>query len=402
MKKIATLALCMLTLATAGAQKATVDKANKLAGKTDQITEARALIQEAIANPETANDARTYFTAGKIEWDAYDKIDAISMVNPGDPRIDPLEMGKELVNGYNYFMKVLPLDSLPNAKGEVKPKYSKDIVNKVAAKHEDFFRAGANLFNAKDYYPAAYEAFMIYGDLPEAKYLGKKAPVVPDSVRSTSYFNAGLCAWSANKLPEAAKAFKAARLSGYDKPECYIYELAAYQNLQRDSTLAAKMHDNIVNVSKAGFEKFGMSQPVFMSNLIQSMIDENKTADALATLDQAIASNPDVAALYGLRAFVYNHDGKDDQSVADYRKAAATPGCDFETMKQAANKIIRVGIQKLNDADPTDGNLRNSIKNDYFIAAKNIAEAADAMEPGDPTIANILDNINYSLETYFK
>lgn len=56
MKKILTFALCLAAAGSISAQKQVVDQANKLAGKNDKITEARDLIKQAAANPETQND----------------------------------------------------------------------------------------------------------------------------------------------------------------------------------------------------------------------------------------------------------------------------------------------------------------------------------------------------------
>ncbi|MDE7343374.1 MAG: hypothetical protein K2N19_05090, partial [Muribaculaceae bacterium] len=69
MKKVITMALCIAAVGSMSAQKANVDGAKKLSGKFDKIEEARNLIKQAMENPETANDANTYYVAGKIEFD---------------------------------------------------------------------------------------------------------------------------------------------------------------------------------------------------------------------------------------------------------------------------------------------------------------------------------------------
>ena len=65
MKKILTMALCLTAVGSMSAQKDAVDQAAKLSGKIDKISDARALINQAVSNPETANDVRTYYVAGK-------------------------------------------------------------------------------------------------------------------------------------------------------------------------------------------------------------------------------------------------------------------------------------------------------------------------------------------------
>ena len=168
MKKVITMALCLTAVGSLSAQKVNVDNAKKLSGKFDKIEEARTLIRQAMENPETANDAQTYYVAGKIEFDAYDKGLQAGMINPEDPSANPEAMAQELLNGYNYFLKALPLDSVPNEKGEIKPKVSKDIVNKISGHTNDFFaKAGATMYEMKKYYPEAYQSFMIYADMPD-------------------------------------------------------------------------------------------------------------------------------------------------------------------------------------------------------------------------------------------
>ena len=55
------------------------------------------------------------FVAGKIEFDAFDNSFKKQMINPKDPSVNPLEMGEQLLNGYQEFLKALSLDSVPNA-----------------------------------------------------------------------------------------------------------------------------------------------------------------------------------------------------------------------------------------------------------------------------------------------
>ena len=139
MKKVIALTLCGMTLMTAGAQKATVEQAKKLSGKPEKIEEARSLIKEALANPETANDPLTYYTAGKIEWDAYDKNQQKLMATPD--AADPIEVADELLNGYSYFLQVFPLEV-----NDPKQKYTKELQKKIAEKHNNFWEAGATYY----------------------------------------------------------------------------------------------------------------------------------------------------------------------------------------------------------------------------------------------------------------
>lgn len=403
MKKIFALLLCVSAVGAMNAQKASVDQAAKLSGKLDKISDARNLIQGAIANPETANQARTYFVAGNIEFDAFDNAFKAMAINPQDPKANPVDMGEQLINGFELYTKALPLDQLPNEKGKVKPQFTSKIVGKLAGHYEDFFKYGAQLYNAQKVYPQAYKAFMIYGDLPTMEFMGKKAPQVADTIRATSYFNAGLSAWQGNAVKESADAFKKARLAGYNDPQAYIYEIACWQNLaQRDSTLSAEAQNSIQEVARAGYQKFGVSQPIFINNMVNALVGDNKMAEAIALMNDLVAQNPTNADILGLRGFVYDRAGNDDASLADYKAAAFMPGVGYETLKNAAKKVFRQGQIKYNDVDPKNNAARLAIRDDYFNVAKQIADIASQLNGVDSDLQYVIDNIEYTLDTYFK
>lgn len=403
MKKILTLALCIAAAGSMCAQKAVVDQATKLSGKNDKIAEARQLIEQASKNPETANDARTYYIGGKIEYDAFDNSFKRQMINPKDASVNPLEMGQQLLNGYNQFMKAMPMDSEPNAKGEVKPRFTKDMVSKMMGHFNDYFNAGGTFYNEKKYYPEAYEAFMIYGEMPKLPFATKEVKATPDSVLNTSFFNAGIAAWAGDHLKEAANAFKHARQNGSDNVQNYIYEIACWQNLAaKDSTAVDEAKAQIAEVAEAGYNKFGISQPLFVNNMINSYVLDNQLDKAIEKLNQLVAENADNASLYGLRGYVYDRAGKDEESVADYKKAASIPNADFETLKNAAKKIFRVGTEKWNNIEGATPEQRKQIKDEYFQYAKDITDRAKAMKADDSDLEYVIENIDYALETFFS
>lgn len=399
MKKLISLALCSVAIFAANAQNATVEQAKKLAGKTDKIEEARSLIKEALSNPETENQAVTPYTAGKIEWDAYEKNQAVQLVNPD--KVNPVEMGKELINGYNYFLQVFPLDQLPNAKGEVKPKYTKELQKKIAGKYGDFWNSAVVFYNEKMYYPEAYEAFMIHGDIPGLEVLGKDRPAVQDTVRALSYFNAGVSAFASDKVEEASVAFRKACENNYNDPQAYIYEIACWQNIeQRDSTREKEARENIFAAAKRGYDKFGMSQPLFLNNMVNSLVNESKENEAIELVNDALSKNPENAGLYGLRGYIFDRLDNEENSEADYRKAAELPGVDYETLSNVVKKLIRIGQNKWNNielGDPDSRAKKQNVRTNYFEAAKKYAEKAKTLTDNPGDMDYLIENIDYLL-----
>lgn len=403
MKKILTFALCMVAAGSMSAQKQVVDQAAKLAGKNDKIAEARNLIQQAASNPDTQNEARTYFVAGKIEYDAFDNSFKKQMINPKDPSVKPLEMSEQLLKGYEAFLKALSLDSVPNAKGEIKPKFSKDIASKINGHFNDYFNAGGTFYNEKKFYPEAYQAFMIYGEMPDKAFASKEVKATPDSVVNTAFFNAGISAYAGNNLEAGANAFKHARLNNSDNPQNYIYELACWQYLAgQDSTKVDIAKKEIMEIAQDGHKKFGLAQPIFINNLINSLVLDNRIDEALSEINALVAQNPENPSLYGLRGYVNDRKGDDDASVEDYKKAASLPNVDFETLKNASKKIFKVGTQKWNNIEGATPEQRNEIKTKYFQYAKGITDKAKAMNADDSDLQYVIENIDYALETFFN
>lgn len=403
MKKYLIMAVGLAVAGSMSAQKAVVDQAKKLAGKPDQVEMARSLIKEAAANPETANDVYTYFIGGKVEFDNFDKNMSKLMINPKDESVKELDQANFLLNGYKMFQKALPLDAVPDAKGK-SGKYAKEINNKLNSHFNDMFGAGGTFYNNKQFYPEAYEAFMAYGDIAKSPTATKNIQSLPDSVINTAYFNAGISAYAGSALPQAAEAFKKARLNNSDNSQNYIYEIACWQYMaQNDSTLQDAAKRAIEEVARAGYEKFGMDQPLFINNLVNSYVLEERIPDAIALINEQLAKTPDTPALYGLRGYVYDRQGNDEASLADYKKAVAFDNADFETLKNASKKIFKTGTEALNkiEAGENARALKQKVKAEYFDPAKAIADRAKALNPGDSDIDYILENINYALETYF-
>lgn len=395
MKKILTLILCAGTLMSVNAQSSLVKEANdKL--KKKNYTEARAIIQEAIA--QDSQNPEVFFTAGKIEMDSYDNGKKAKGFDPNVPSGDNDVLGNELLSAYKYFSQAIPL-------AVTDQKIRKEISKSLSNHYEDFFNIGGGFYQNKKYYPEAYQAFMIYGDLPEQGLLEKNIVVMPEQL-ATSFFNAGLAAYSGNAVDESADAFKKARLAGYDQPESYIYEIACWQYIaQNDESRAKEAQDNITVIAEVGNDKFGLEQPVFLNNLINNYVINGDFDQALAKLNPIIDANPENPALYGLRGFVFDRMGNDDNSEADYRKAASFPDTDFETLKNISKKLFLIGTSKLNNVEGTSPEAiaeRENIKVNYFQAAKSIAEKAAQTNPNDSDLNHVLDSIDYALTTYFN
>lgn len=401
MNKILTFALCAAVAGSVSAQKANVDAAKKLAGKIEKIEEARAAIKAAISNPETANLPNTYLIAADVEFKPAEKMKnavAIDAKKADDPAFRAT-LSELILNGYPAILKAVEVSAGTKEEKKAISQAQKDLSNFL----NDYFEAGAYYYGTQEFYPQAYNSFMHYADIPTLLFMQGKVNV-PDSVRATAYYNAGLCGWSASDLRAAADAFKKARLTGAADKNPFIYELACWQNIaQNDSTAEAEARAAILDVSRDGYNTFGVAEPVFLNNMINVFVEQEQYDTAISQINSLLQQGEN-AALYGLRGFVYDRMDKDDESVSDYTKAVSFADCDFETLRNAGKKLLRRGTELWNDINGTtqqDIDRRSMVKNDYFAVAKNAFERGKELAPDaeKESFDELLERADYSLNS---
>ncbi|MGN0237387.1 MAG: hypothetical protein ACI4AK_04800 [Lepagella sp.] len=402
MKKIVTLALCVASVASMSAQKPVVEQASKLSGKLDKIEDARTFAKQAIAEQGTPQQqARAYYVAGKIEFDAFKQRENKKLINPQDPAVDPVEMGYELLNGYDYYMKAMPLDAVPDEKGK-SGKYLKDMSKTLSQRHDAYYASAAEFYNQRKYYPEAYNAFMIYGDMPGMEWADAKIQAVADTTRALAYYYAGISAYSSNNLLEAAVALKKARLNNIKDMQSYIYEIATWQNISnRDESKAAEAEAMIDEIAKAGYAKFGIQNLVFINNIATSLVNKEKYDEALALMNGQLSQTPNEPGLYATRAWIQERKGDEEAAVEDYRKAAEFENATYDILERAAKKVYNHGSEIWNAIEGNQPEKRQEVKVKYFEAAKAFAEKAQAMDPNNGGVDDVLERINYALDTFF-
>ena len=171
MRKITFFGLCVAASLAATAQNSVVKEAEQQS-KSGKYLEAIETIQPALTNPETSQLVATWFIPGKAGMEYYKEQYLNKTIGKN---VDGAKMGHAIIDGYNYLLKALPLDSLPDAKGKVKPKYSKEIVKLIKENYDHFNNAAVFLWDAKDYH-GAYDAWDIILNSPSNPDLGANAP----------------------------------------------------------------------------------------------------------------------------------------------------------------------------------------------------------------------------------
>lgn len=408
MKKTLIAGMCLLVAGSMAAQKKAVDQAAKMAGKPDKVEEARALIKGAMQDPETANDARTYYVAGQVEWKTYDNIKGLNSLQ-GINTLDE-SMAEMLQNGYNYYLRALELDPTPDAKGKAN-RFAKDINNQIAGHDWDFYSAGVNFYNDKNY-PSAYGMLNAAADIPAQPSLANLGltTLIPDSTRGQVYYLAGISAYSSKLpdgttlVPQALEAFAKAAALDYPEPNLYLFQIACLENMAgEDSVKIKEFYPRKMELARQGFQKYGTQQPNFLGYIIDDYINEqNNPQAALDFINEAIAAHPNVAKFTSMRGYVKGRMKDDKGYLEDNLAAAAMPDADSEVLYDAARASYRYGQAMIGtlgiaagDADKRAEYIKQYI--DPALQLANEAKAKDERGVYAAKIQKLIDDINYLL-----
>lgn len=315
MKKSMIMGLCLLATAPAFGQLSLVKEADRALGgaKTyGEFTQAVAMLKPAFTNPETEKEAATYAAPAKAAYKLFDRIFAEKQFGKD---VNLVDMSNVLMEGYGFAMKALDYDSVPDAKGKIKAKFSKDLVSQICGHANDYQNAGAIYWEAKDF-ARAYDAFTTYLDVVGNPRFGKLAPAqIPDSARAQIDLFAAYAAMNCDKLPQALQSFdNMVALGGISDPQAYDFAYnAAFQN--------NKDFPRMVKYLEQAVSRFGQTQPRFMEFLVNVHIDNKDYDKAKKLLDDAIAANPDDSGYYFSQGFLYQTMNDNDNAKASYKKA---------------------------------------------------------------------------------
>ena len=309
-KSLFTVALCLVASASLFAQKKAVKDAERAyKATTPNIEEARTLIKGALENPETKDNAQTWFVAGAVEEKQFTEENMKQALGQ-TPNEDI--MYKALIKVYPYFMKSYELDQMPNEKGKVKPKYTKDIKSMMEANHIYYINGGAYYFDKKDY-KDAYAYFEQFLDIANNPLFAGTPVAERDSNYMMVQFFKAVVATQMGESELAIKDLKEAAKFPYRQNEVFQFLSTEYQQ-QKDTV-------NLKSTLEEGYRLFP-EESYFLMSLINIYIFAGENAKAVEYLEKAIANEPENSMLYDVLGKVYE-TGLDDieNAMKYYHKA---------------------------------------------------------------------------------
>ena len=310
MKKIILSLFLVISFTLSFAQKANVSKAkNKALMESPDFAGAREAIKLAINDSTTKNLAETWYVAGLIGNKENEALYQKALLKMP---FDTLVKGKALMESYDYFVNAVKLDQLPDAKGKVKLRYSKDIKGYLKDYYiiqQNLIAYGAYQFEKKNY-EGAVKTFEAYLEIP-------KMPLMNNEIKMDSTYNM-ITYYTAAAAANAKMNDKA--ISIYESLKDKKYETkSVYQSLYQEY-VEKKDTANFVKTLKEGTDLFP-ADVWFLQNLINYYIFSGKTKEALDYLDKAIEREPNLAHYRYVKGNLDESLGNIDEAILAFDKA---------------------------------------------------------------------------------
>ena len=383
----------MLVIASFGQKKA-VSQALKVAKDSrGSFAEARSIIKEALEHPETKDDANTWFTAGKIEELQFDKESTKPILGQ---QSDEKVMNSALINMYPYYKKAYELDQLPDAKGNVKPKFSKNISSILATCLNNYLNGGVYFYLESDY-EKALQSFNTLIEIADGSMLPKKdnSDYKSDSSYILSTYYAAIAASQLNNHELTVEMMKRSLKVDYERLKMYEYLAGEYYNVN-DTINWIKTLEEALSVYP--------TEEVFLLSLINLYIVTDHNDKAITYVNTALKLKPEESILYYIAGTIYESGELMDLDKSEdfYKKAIELDGEFADSQASMGRLYFNRAVGLLDEANTiSDTKKFNEEKikvHDMFKKALPYYEKAFKIEPTHGQAINALRNIYYHLE----
>lgn len=381
-RKVTLVLLVLMSALTFGsAQTSNVKGADRLsdASKPD-YPGARALIQQALENPETKDDAKTWYTAGLVEERAFTGENQKSL--KGEPQDLP-NMYKALLAMHEYYTKTYEIDHQPNDKGKVRPKFEKKISKAYEENLLYYINAGGYYMEQKDF-KNALKAFQAFREIKRSPLFEGEKIAQPDSNSMMVDFFAIITAYQAGDKQLAIQYGEELKGNGYRQNE--VYQILAQTYIEEGDTA------NYITTMREGLKLFP-KEPYYSVNLINTYIVQNKYDEARTFLTQAIELNPENPQLYDVMGKLYE-ESNEEEAIKWFSKA-------LEVDPNYVESLCNIGRIYYNEAvevsDKEEGGMAAAQKKRTALLNKALPYLEKAYSINPDASYYLLGNIYYAL-----
>ena len=298
----------MVLLLAAGftfAQEKSVKEAKSIANDVKpDFAQAEKLINEALNNAETKDNAETWDVAGFIQKRINEKeMENAYLRKP----YDTLKVYNSALNMCKYYFKCDELAQIPNEKGKIKNKFRRSNSAAILAARPNLINGGIQFFNL-DKNKEALDFFATYVDIAINPMFEKENLLQTDTVLPQIAYYASL---AAAKMEDYPNVLKYAPYAKEDK------EVGKYA-MEFISTALKAQGDTVKWIAslKDGIQKYP-AHSFFFGHLIDYYSNNNKFDEAMQFADDMLAKDPNNTFYLYVKGYLY-HNMKDYEKAIEF------------------------------------------------------------------------------------
>ena len=373
MKRVLFSMVLLMAVSFAFAQEKNVKEAKSIAGEVKpDFAKAEQLINEALTNPETKDNAATWDVAGYIQKRINEKeMENAYLRKP----YDTLKVYNSVLNMYNYYVKCDELAQIPNEKGKIKNKYRSANSKTILAERPNLINGGIQYFNLNKN-EDALKYFAAYVDAATLPMMEKENLLEKDTILPQVAYYATL---AADRVGDKDAVMKYAQYALKDKENGQFA-----MQLLTDAYKAKGDTAKRVEKLQEGIVKFPENQ-YFFANLVDYYSSSNQNDKAMQFADDMLAKDPNNKLYLYVKAYLY-HNMKDYEKAIEFYKKTLDIDPAYAEACSNLGLVYLLQAQEYADKAPADINDPNyataqaEIKK-FYEAAKPYYEKARELKP---------------------
>ena len=395
MKRVLFSMVLLMAISFAFAQQKNVKEAKSIAGEVKpDFNKAEQLINEALTNPETKDEAATWDVAGYIQKRINEKeMENAYLRKP----YDTIKVYNSILKMYDYYLKCDELAEVPNEKGKIKNKYRKANSTAMLAERPNLINGGIQFFNLNN----SKEALKFFGTYVEsASYpmLEKENLAVSDTLLPQIAYYATL---AANGAEDKDAILKYAPIAVKDQENGGIA-----MQLWADALKAKGDTAKWVESLQEGIIKFPENQ-YFFANLVDYYSSSNQPEKAMEFADNMLAKDPNNKLYLYVKGYLY-HNMKEYDKAIDFYKKTIESDPNYGEAYSNLGLVLLMKAQDYADKATTDINdpkyaeAQAAVKK-FYEEAKPYYEKARELKPDQkelwaPGLYRVYYNLNMGPE----
>ena len=373
MKRVLFSMVLLMAVSFAFAQEKNVKEAKSIAGEVKpDFAKAEQLINEALTNPETKDNAATWDVAGYIQKRINEKeMENAYLRKP----YDTLKVYNSVLNMYNYYVKCDELAQIPNEKGKIKNKYRSANSKTILAERPNLINGGIQYFNLNKN-EDALKYFAAYVDAATLPMMEKENLLEKDTILPQVAYYATL---AADRVGDKDAVMKYAQYALKDKENGQFA-----MQLLTDAYKAKGDTAKWVEKLQEGIVKFPENQ-YFFANLVDYYSSSNQNDKAMQFADDMLAKDQNNKLYLYVKAYLY-HNMKDYEKAIEFYKKTLDIDPAYAEACSNLGLVYLLQAQEYADKAPADINDPNyataqaEIKK-FYEAAKPYYEKARELKP---------------------